>query len=73
MDVELALLTMKITCAKLAGGPGDQNRDIHLTFSGPRLQHGYRCYVTITKLGNKQVLRMRHPIFIACMIALLCP
>ena len=74
MDVELALLTMKIMCAKLAGGggPGDQNRDIHLTFSGPRLQRGYRCYVTITKLGNKQVLHMRHPIFIACMIALLC-
>ena len=28
---------------------GGQNRDIHLTFSGPRLQHGYRPYVTITK------------------------
>ena len=41
---------MKITCAKLSGGaPGGQNCDIHLTFSGPRLQSGYRRYVTITK------------------------
>ena len=31
------------------GAPGDQNHDIHLMFSGPRLQRGYRCYVTITK------------------------
>ena len=30
-------------------GPGGQNRDIHLTFLGPRLQRGYRRYVTITK------------------------
>ena len=40
------------------GGPGSQNRDIHLTFLGLRLQRGYQvpprdvttgCYVTITK------------------------
>ena len=44
------LTPIKITCDKLVGGaPGDQNRDIHLTFSGSRLQHGYRHYVTITK------------------------
>ena len=49
---------MKITCAKLAGGPGGQNHDIHLTFPGLRLQRGYQVppcdvtighYVTITK------------------------
>ena len=34
------------TCGR---GPRDQNRDIHLTFLGPRLQRSYRCYVTITK------------------------
>ena len=42
----------------LRGAPGGQNRDIHLTFLGPRLQCGYqvpprdvttRCYVMITK------------------------
>ena len=34
---------MRITCAKLAGGrAGGQNRDIHLTFPGPRLQRGYQ-------------------------------
>ena len=38
---------MKITCAKLSGGSGGQNRDIHLTFSGPRPQRGYRYYVMI--------------------------
>ena len=26
----------------LLGAPGGQNRDIHLTFPGPRLQHGYQ-------------------------------
>ena len=35
--------------SNLRGAPGSQNRDINLTFSGPRLQRGYRCYVTITK------------------------
>ena len=30
-------------------GPGGQNRNIHLTFSGLRLQRGYKRYVTITK------------------------
>ena len=57
MDVKLArsltyLLTpSKITCDKIAGAEGGRGpkRDIHLTFSGPRLQRGYRCYVTITK------------------------
>ena len=39
---------MKITCAKLAGAPGGQNRDIHLAFLGLRLQCSI-CYVTITK------------------------
>ena len=33
----------------LRGAPGDQNRDIHLTFSGPRLQCSYRRYIMITK------------------------
>ena len=42
----------------LQGTPGGQNRDIHLTFLGPRLQRGYQVpprdittgrYVTITK------------------------
>ena len=28
-------------CQTCGGGPGGQNRDIHLTFLGPRLQHGY--------------------------------
>ena len=36
-------------CQTCGGPPGAKNRDIHLTFSGPRLQRGYRRYVTITK------------------------
>ena len=39
------LTPSKITCDKIVGGGRDQNRDIHLTFLGPRLQR----YVTITK------------------------
>ena len=47
MDVELKtyLLTPSAVtdedhvCQNCRGAPGGQNRDIHLTFSGPRLQH----------------------------------
>ena len=66
---------MKITCAKLVGGPGDQNRDIHLPFPGPRLQHGYQIppcdvttgrYIMITKPRcTRQLSRVHHtpPLF----------
>ena len=56
---------MKITCDKLTGGgaPRDQNRDIHLTFSGPRLQRGCRRYVTITKSRSAS---LRSAIIVTC-------
>ena len=46
---------MKIMCANLQGGPGDQNRDINLTFPGLRLQCGYQvplCDVTTKVLRH---------------------
>ena len=48
---------MKITCAKLAGGRG-QNCDIHLTFPGPRLQRGHHA---MRQVPSRDVTtRIRH-------------
>ena len=48
-------------CQNCRGDPGGQNRDIHLTFSGPRLQHATGTMPrlpSLATLGNYQTVRL---------------